>query len=92
MPLNLERSEVWLPSNAPESLRPYAQKVAHSRILLTRRVILVAVALASWFAIDSWNGAWIDGYRSGRCEAKCGFAADRIEFSRDGTTAHAVGQ
>lgn len=80
MPLNIERSAVWYPSNTLQALRPYAQKVAQSRALMSRRVLLVGAVLAAWFAIDSWNGAWIDGYRSGRCEAKCGFAADQIEF------------
>lgn len=78
--MKLERSEVWFDSNTLQALRPLAQKVVPSRASWSRSVLLAAAALASWLVIDSWNGAWVDGYRSGRCEAKCGFAADRIEF------------
>jgi hypothetical protein len=45
-----------------------------------RATLVLGFALVSWFWFDSWNGAWIDGYRSGRCESKCGFAADLITF------------
>lgn len=45
-----------------------------------RSTLFVALVIVTWFWFDSWNGAWIDGYRSGRCEAKCGFEPDEITF------------
>jgi hypothetical protein len=80
MPHEVERSAVWSPSNTRQSLQPSTEKTARTRFLANRWVLLGFAVVAAWLLVDAWNGAWTEGYRSGRCEAKCGFAADRIEF------------
>jgi hypothetical protein len=80
MSFKVERSAVAFLSNLPQSLRPAAEKIGQPQLLLNRWVLLGGSFLAAWLLIDVWNGAWIDGYHAGRCEAKCGFAADHIEI------------
>jgi hypothetical protein len=66
------------PSEVEQSATAASTHRTQSRYL--RSAVAVIVVLVGWAWFDSWNGAWVNGYRSGRCEAKCGFEADAIDF------------